>query len=808
MGGTSPRTLDNRCVDDDALVTARAEVDRAPTGGAAWGDAVARLLAVLDGVDPPSPDVASTLLDEAIALARRYLDLRSADGDRRQRATVEIGLGVDLSNRYQRSGRADDLDEAVRLGRARVAAGDPATWVTDHVNLAGRLLRCYDDRDVVALLDEVVDLLEPAVARRDVDELGRASLAVNLAAAYSHRYDLSHDISALRRSVELYTLAVRDGDPDEVPAIRAPLAEVLLDLHRSGAEPDALDRAREQARAATQAAGGDVARASRWLTTTHVALAAHDAGRPGALAEAGDAIGHALTALPAGAPARATYLSTAATVDFERYLATGDRGALDASIETATTGLALPHDDPAARVALANQACLARTERFEVVGNRDDLYGAIELARVALRGSTRTDAELPLRTNLANALQRAFELDGERALLVEGLAVIAPAVRRTPAGTGRAGRLNTAALLRSSLARVTGSADELDRAVELAREALALTDPATPEYAIYATNAAGWLADRSSAGGGRADLDAAIALLEGPYAGLDAESALEPRAAYTLGCLFADRHDRFTGAEGPADLQRACDLWDAALAAGEPFVGVFAGQRLGDVAFAYAMWDKCEKAMALALDAARRLTARREHTRDRERARLEVQGIAATAAVAAVRDGRPEAAVVHLEQGAATLLAEAAGFPADHATLPDVVSASRALGMLLVFVATTAAGGVALSVAPDGAIGSVGLAMNGDDAERILDDLRTGFTEDGPDPLARWDAAAQAAVAATSAQLLDPLRGLIGDAADVGIVALGRPAWLPLAAAIDADPDLRCVPRQLPNARTLTAPTP
>ena len=76
---------------------------------------------------------------------------------------MESGLGVDLSERYQIGGDPHDLDESIAIARRRVAAEIAASWATDRVNLAARLLRAYDDCDDAALLDEVVALLEPAV---------------------------------------------------------------------------------------------------------------------------------------------------------------------------------------------------------------------------------------------------------------------------------------------------------------------------------------------------------------------------------------------------------------------------------------------------------------------------------------------------------------------------------------------------------------------------------------------------------------------------------------------------------------------
>src|SRR5690606_16326435 len=199
---------------------------------------------------------------------------------------------------------------------------------------------------------------------------------------------------------------------------------------------------------------------------------------------------------------------------------------------------------------------------------------------------------------------------------------------------------------------------DLDQAVRYAREALEVTPEGSPDVVVYSASLASLLSSRASLTDSTEDFESALGHYERALERAEESSPTRARIAYTLGNHYAARGE-LTGPPGHlADLQRACDLWDEALAAAQPFVSQFAGQRLGDLAFQFHLWDKCELALTYALDAARTLTTLRPRRQDRERARLAVQGVAAMAAVAAVRAGAPERAVVHLEQGAATLLAE------------------------------------------------------------------------------------------------------------------------------------------------------
>ena len=133
--------------------------------------------------------------------------------------------------------------------------------------------------------------------------------------------------------------------------------------------------------------------------------------------------------------------------------------------------------------------------------------------------------------------------------------------------------------------------NDLDRAIDAGRATLALTPRASPDRVIYLSNLASWLDDRHSRSADPADLDESIAVLEDAFGAVADLSTNRARVAFTL----AGRYERrYSDREPPdlADLQQACDLWDETLAAGEPFIAVYAGQHLGDVALAIGDWAK------------------------------------------------------------------------------------------------------------------------------------------------------------------------------------------------------------------------
>jgi hypothetical protein len=159
---------------------------------------------------PLAADQRSSWMNRLLARA-----LLTAEIGIEARNIVEVSLCVDLYHRYRRLGSIaiDDLEEAIRLGRGRVEAGNDVSWVTDRVNLASALLTSWEDRDRAAHLNEVIDLLQPALTSDEVGAESLALIAVNLAAAYGRRYDHIRRPADLERAIQVLRIAVTGPAP-------------------------------------------------------------------------------------------------------------------------------------------------------------------------------------------------------------------------------------------------------------------------------------------------------------------------------------------------------------------------------------------------------------------------------------------------------------------------------------------------------------------------------------------------------------------------------------------------------------------
>ncbi|MWA03302.1 CHAT domain-containing protein [Actinomadura sp. LD22] len=812
---------------DDSLVAelaaARTALKSAEPGSADFLRARVRLYELLqqylETVDD-DPGL-SELEDESITVGRSLL---ADDLDTATRRLVEVSLSVDLIRRYRRlgPGAVDDLDHAISLGRRRVEAEDDATWVTDRVNLAGALLTSWNDRDRVDHLDEAVPLLETALADDGIDAEGRSFIAVTLAAAYINRFDLARRAEDLRSAIRTLRSVLTEHVPSTFIGAIINLVNALLTAHETGVDVgDPLDEAVALIEKVSATSGGGP-RSSDWrYAVARVRLAQFDHGGDGEhLDQADTALSEALALLDDDSPDRSSYVSTAAVLAFARYSHGGNRRHLETAISATQEARSLDGISPQDLAILANQTCLAMTERFHLDGNRDDLDQAISLGREALNSSIRLDVEGALRVNLAHALHQRFELTGARRDLTEAIVNAVSALRvRTPSPE-RAIALSTAGLLyesKAQMAQADGDAHiaqaDLDQAIGYIREALSFTSDQSPDAVTYRTHLASWLSSRAELTGSETDLDDAISHYETALDQAPEDSVTAGLTSFNLACCYASRVDRDVRAGGRAgqrsrnDLQRACDLWDDALAAGQPFISQFAGQRLGEVAFRMGEWDKCEQALTFSLDAARALTARRPRLADRERARFAVQGAASLAAVAATRAGSPQRAVVHLEQASATLLAEAAGLPADTVHFDEIVEAARHLGGPLVYWAATDYAGLSLIVTPDGSVTPVPLQVTIREAAKVIEELRAAFAANPTDTEAQldeWNAAVEDVLRWTWENFVSHVVGVLGAVDTVGLIPIGRLAALPLSTArVQTGLYELTVPCVLPNARSV-----
>jgi hypothetical protein len=200
-------------------------------------------------------DDTDELLSEAIGNAT---SLRGIPLDDESLAFVEMSLATNLVERFRRGGQRSDLDAALEIRFARVAAGCPTTVYSDLINLASALLLSWNHTSRVEHLHEVIARLGPACGgdtpghvKPDVEE--RVKLAANLATAYGHRFDLQRQPDDLALSITMFRTALTAADPDTAAGLSVNLATGLLDAYRTGlGDSDDLDEAVALIRRATQ----------------------------------------------------------------------------------------------------------------------------------------------------------------------------------------------------------------------------------------------------------------------------------------------------------------------------------------------------------------------------------------------------------------------------------------------------------------------------------------------------------------------------------------------------------------------------
>ena len=434
-------------------------------------------------------------------------------------------------------------------------------------------------------------------------------------------------------------------------------------------------------------------------------------------------------------------------------------------------------------------------ERYDLLGDSADLEQSIALYDGFLdQPDVSADARPALLTNLANVLLSKFERDRDAADVHRAAALADGAIQATyPDSVHLAGRHDTAGRIRAAIAYHLGSPDDGRLAEQHARAAVETTPQGSPDRAHYLNNWAMWVTDRWERTGDPTALGQAIELLDSALAAVAGDGQLRATISFNLGVRWQEKFERDLnrGEADWADLQRACDLLDDALAADLPHLILPAGKRLGDIAWRVSMWPEAEHALRLAMAAAGELSGLRPLRPDKRRARSGVQGIGALAALCAARSGDAQAAAVHLEQASATLLAEALGVRGDTIRFGDITGACRSMGRSLLFLGSTPAAGLAVLVDEGGGCQVAELPLLTDEAvlaattafRKVLADAMADSGDGTEDPLEACYAAGARFLDWTWTSVLAPLDELLARTGGLAVLPLGQLAWLPLTAA-------------------------
>lgn len=771
---------------DDRVADPQAAVRGTPAGSAEWALAIARLAEAW---------LAAGDLDPAIATRRMGLTGLASEAAH-YRADLQHDLGVDLMTRFRRHGRPEDLRTACRLAEAVFAAAPAADRLRAASDLAARWSAAPEDPGA---LGRARRLLTEELAAAPQDDAARTMAANTLAGVHLALWHCRGEFDRLAAALETVL-----AEPVLPGAGAANVIGLLSEVAEESSDLALLAEAEKLARHSLAVVDGEPRVSVARLLAT-ILLTRHEwTGEAGILAEAVQTGDDAVRTADATGDADllAHALSVRSVAHGEAGRVFDDRAQTDAAIADAKRALALARSTTPETAEYTNQVALLLAERFDLFGTSEDLDEAIALVDEELARGPAADEFAAIATNQATALLSRAELRersdpvGAARDLERGRELAEQAIEATPPGSASlATRHSTASRLWAH--RDTGEA--LTTAEEHARASVNCCPADSADRALYLNNWAMLLKRARELTDPDSEPAREISLLEQAFEAaqgrFDETSVLVASIRYNLGARLLEVFDLrlAAGTEDLALLQRAIDELDEALGADHPHLSVPAGRLLGDIAWRLSLWDKGEHAFRLALAAAGRLTGLRRHRPDKERARSGVQGIGALAALCAARDGNVSAAAVHLEQASATLIAEAVGVAADGATFDGIVAGARLMDRHVLLLGTTAAGGIAVVVAPDGRATHAELPGLTEDAvasqvatfrkniSAARDDC-AAVRKEAADVLCRW----------TAKTVLEPLRPLLRGVRRVAVLPLGRLAWLPLtaAAAPGTDADL------------------
>ncbi|MEV6762864.1 CHAT domain-containing protein [Streptomyces sp. NPDC051105] len=366
-------------------------------------------------------------VDRAIRLLRTAL--RELDDDSEALRDVHISLGEMLSRRHGHSPDRQALDEAIGLLRATEPSRSPHRLDSSRIILGQALYQSFlDDGDETAL-DEAVELLDaalPADAHPDEHPGPRLTLVHALRARHGRTRDpadLDHAIAHCRVAVRIAAVRDPSGGPDRVPGLL--LAAMVVSRYTGWFDWDGPP-------GPDLPPGGFFALAPEGRT-----------GDPALLHEALDVLrptappGNADGAGPDDDGRRTALVSLLTGLLCRQYDRTGDRTALDASVAALERELPAGLGDapePGLRTGLAD----ALKRRYELDGDPADFERARALLQAAVDrkppGSTRLD-DIHARIHLGTILMSRGIRAGDLAASDEAVTVLRTALAELPSDT-------------------------------------------------------------------------------------------------------------------------------------------------------------------------------------------------------------------------------------------------------------------------------------------------------------------------------------------------------------------------------------
>ncbi|MFJ7342815.1 CHAT domain-containing protein [Streptomyces sp. NPDC101110] len=430
--------------------------------------------------------------DESIDAHSRALALLPADRGQQRQALLGV-LAQAVQDRYETTGRLEDLDAVIALRLRAVANTDPGT--TDHGEAALHAADALLDRAVTTgrphFADQAIAVLRRAVGGRPADSAERAVLTGVLGSAYDTRYELTGEAASLDQAVVLLRAAVDTPGIGHHNAcgLRTKLSAALRARHSARGDLADLEEAIAVHRDAV-AAGTGLDAARRALH--QVSLAAGLNQRFGVhgditdLDRCAELCRRALLVLPEGDANRPVVLMLLGDTHLARFFHTARPEALGPALGAFRQ--ALDAANPQLRAAAMGNLARALLARFDHAGGTPaDLDEAIGLQRHAM-GLLPTQREVS-GYNLAQSLRSRYEISHDLTDLEEAVALLRTVVRDRPRDDPDRSKPGTAlAEGLYSLHLRTGDRDLLTEALTVARDITTVTSaPVRERLAAHVT---------------------------------------------------------------------------------------------------------------------------------------------------------------------------------------------------------------------------------------------------------------------------------------------------------------------------------
>ena len=364
-------------------------------------------------------------------------------------------------------------------------------------------------------------------------------------------------------------------------------------------------------------------------------------------------------------PERPVLLMSLADGLYERYLRRGGVGDIDQARAMLREALALTPPDAAERpLRLLSLGVICHT-RFRNLGEIADMETAIDSLRSAATALHESDPTRVLAlTNLAMTLISRHRLSASPGQISADLneAVIA-AETATRQGSGNPVRkfalLTNLSLALDTRAGVAGTPADYDRILSASEDALAVAGGLGNSFVAVAHHGLGTtLHHRFLAGGDSADIDRAIDEMRRALEVLAADSPRRAAWLYNLGvALYA----RYKLRAAPEDMMRGTDALRSSCELGlraDPEAALEAAKAWGTWASQREAWPEAAEAFRHAVHAIGVLSRTQQGRAHKELWLISAQGVPARAGYAMAQAGDREAAVLAVETGQATLMAE------------------------------------------------------------------------------------------------------------------------------------------------------